>query len=82
MDILLALVVGALNVVCFYLGAKVGQKVVKGEEIVTPTVNPFKAYQEHKEHKEADRERQKLEAILRNIEHYDGTGTGQEDIPS
>lgn len=82
MEVLLLLVAGGMNVLCFYIGAKVGNAVAKDKEIELPTVNPFKAYQDHKEHKEADRERKKLETILQNIEQYDGTGAGQKDVPS
>jgi hypothetical protein len=49
MDILLVLTVGALCIGCFVCGAKVGQKVVKGEEIKTPSLDPFKAYREHQD---------------------------------
>lgn len=82
MEVLMLLVAGGMNVLCFYIGAKVGQTVVKGEEIEMPTVNPFKAYQEHQERKEADREKTKIETILQNIDNYDGTGSNQKDVPS
>jgi hypothetical protein len=82
--ILLIAVVGFICASCFILGAKVGQKVVRGEEIETPKIsalNPLKMYEEHKEKEEAKREKEKLETILENIEKYDGTGKGQEDVP-
>ena len=79
MDILLVLVVGALNVVCFFIGAKVGQTVAKGKEITVP--NPVTAYKAHIEAKEAEAEKNRLDVILANIERYDGTGMGQEDVP-
>ena len=82
MEVLMLLVAGSMNVLCFYIGAKVGQTVVKGEEVEMPIVNPFKAYQEHQERKEADREKAKIETILHNIDEYDGTEAGQKDIPS
>ena len=34
-----------------------------------------------REKQEARTEQSRLDAILRNIEVYDGTGRGQEDIP-
>ena len=71
---------GALCCICFLIGAKVGQKVSKGEAVELPSVNPIKAIRESKEHKEAEREQDKLETILRNIERYDGTARGQEDV--
>ncbi len=79
--ILLIVVVGTLNIMCFFIGAKVGQKVVKGEEIKTPTLNPMKAYEEHQSRKEAEKELDKLDVIMKNLENYDGTGANQEDVP-
>ncbi len=85
MEIVLVLVVGALNIVCFFVGCKLGQKVGKGEPIETPTLNPVKAIKEHTAKREADKEaeakQKELDAIFRNIENYDGTGQNQEDIP-
>lgn len=82
--ILLIAEVSFFCALCFVLGAKVGQKVVRGEEIETPKIsalNPLKMYEEHKEKEEAKREKEKLETILDNIEKYDGTEKGQEDVP-
>ena len=81
MDILLIAVTGILNIACFFIGAKVGNAVSKGKEIQLPNINPVKAYNEHLERHEAQREKNRLETIMRNIERYDGTGTGQEDVP-
>lgn len=82
--ILLIAVNGFFCALCFVLGAKVGQKVVRGETIETPKIsalNPLKAYEEHKEKEAAKQEMDKLEVILNNIEKYDGTERGQEDVP-
>lgn len=81
MEIILIAIVGTLNVVCFLIGAKVGQTVSKGEKIELPSVNPLKAVREHKAQKEADKERDRMSAIMRNIDRYDGTAKGQEDVP-
>ena len=81
MDILLIAVVGTLNIACFFIGAKVGQMVQKGETIKAPTINPVKLYNEHIDKKEAEAEKNRLDIIMRNIERYDGTGKGQEDVP-
>ena len=81
MEVLLLLVMGAVNIACFMIGAKVGQKVTKGEAIELPTVNPMELVREHQEKRAAQEERDKLETILRNIESYDGTAYGQEDVP-
>ena len=81
MEVLLLLVMGAVNIACFLIGAKIGQKAAKGEPIELPTVNPMELVQEHREKRAAQEERDKVETILRNIESYDGTGFGQEDVP-
>lgn len=81
MDIVwLLAIAGLTNIACFVIGAKVGQTVVKGETIETPTVNPVKAYREHQAQKEADIERNRYDTILRNIDNYDGTSYGQEEV--
>ena len=79
--IFIILVSGTLNAVCFFIGAKIGQKVNKGETIEAPTLNPMKAIREREERKEADKESERLEIILQNIENYDGSPNGQRDVP-
>lgn len=81
MEILLALTVGTLCIVCFFIGAKVGQTVAKGEKIEIPSVNPMNAVREHRAKKEAEMEQDRLDTIMQNIEKYDGTSRGQEDVP-
>ena len=81
MEVLLLAVVAASNILCFLIGARVGQKVTKGEEIELPKVNPMEAIREHESRKEAERVKDKIDTILRNIDHYDGTDNGQEDVP-
>lgn len=80
MEVLIMLVMGAVNVLCFVVGAKVGQAVSKGETVKMPSVNPLQAVREHNEKKQAEMDQDKLDTILRNIECYDGTGRGQEDV--
>ena len=84
MEILLTLVVGTLCIVCFFVGAKVGQTVANGERIETPDLNPVKAIKEHWEKASAEREYEKeqtrVDTIMRNIEAYDGTSNGQMDV--
>ena len=57
----MVLVVAAMCIVCFMVGAKVGQAVSKGEDIQTPTINPLKAYREHEQRKEAEKEQNRME---------------------
>ena len=78
--LILMAVITILNLLCFLIGAIVGQKTVKGEKIELPKLNPMEVYREHQEKKEASKEMDKLETILRNIEKYDGTTRGQ-DVP-
>ena len=81
MELLTIVAISLLNIICFVIGAKVGQKVVKGEKIELPKLNPMEVYREHQEKKEVEKEKDKLETILRNIERYDGTANHQEDVP-
>ena len=79
--ILLVIVIGLVCISSFAVGARIGQKVVKNEEIKLPTLNPVKVVNEIRESKEQQRELEKLKIIAENIDNYDGTGIGQKDIP-
>lgn len=81
MEVLLMLSTGAMCILCFMVGARVGQKVSRGEEIKLPTVNPLELAREREDKREAQREQDRLDAIMRNIENYDGTSNNQEDVP-
>lgn len=74
------LIVGALNIACFFIGARVGQSVANGEKISFPNLNPIELYKESKNQKEAEKENERLEKIMRNIDNYDGTSNGQKDV--
>jgi hypothetical protein len=79
MEIVLAIVIGALCIVSFITGAKVGQAVRNGETVqVLP--DPIKAVRDQRVEREAEKERKRMETILSNIESYDGTGMGQKDV--
>lgn len=79
MEILLVLTTGALCLACFFVGVRTGQKVSKGEDVKLPNLGEIK--RERDERIEADRERDRLNTIMENIDNYDGTGHGQKDIP-
>lgn len=79
MEVLLLAVMAASNILCFAIGAKVGQKVIKGESIELP--DPLKPVREHQARQEAKKEQSKIDTIMRNIDNYDGTEYGQEDVP-
>lgn len=81
MEVITILAMGFVCAACFMIGAKVGQTVAKGEPVEVPNLNPVKAVEEHRAKKEAKQEKNKYETILRNIDSYDGTPYGQEDVP-
>ena len=79
MEVVMVLAIGFVCMACFFMGAKVGQKVVKGEPVELP--NPVKAIEKHQAEKEAKYEQSRRDVILRNIDNYDGTEYGQEEVP-
>lgn len=81
MEVLLILAVGALCIACFFIGASVGQTAAKGEDVKQAIPKPLEAIREHRERKEAEREQSRIDVIMRNVENYDGTGNGQEEVP-
>ena len=81
MEVLLMLVMGITNIFCFFLGAKVGQQVSKGEKVEMPSINPLEAVRRHEAKKEAQHQQDRIETIMDNLEAYDGTGYGQKEIP-
>lgn len=77
------MIISALSIVlifsAFITGLHYGSKVKNNDPIEMP--NPIKEIKKHVEKKENNKETGIMEANLRNIESYDGTGIGQEDIP-
>lgn len=80
MEIIYILALTISNIICVIIGAKLGQKAVKGEDIELPTLNPMKAIREHQDRKEAEREADKFNTLMYNIDAYDGTSNGQKDV--
>ena len=80
MEILLVAIMAASCILCFVIGAKVGQAVSKCEEIKLPTIYPREVNRERVAKQEAEMEQQRINTIMRNIESYDGTERGQEDV--
>lgn len=80
MEILLLLISCISNIVCLIIGTKVGQTVSKGEALELPSVNPFEAHRKAEARKEAQMEQERIDRILRNVDNYDGTGRGQEEV--
>ena len=79
-NILMLLCLGALNIVCFFVGAKIGQKVVKGEEIKAPEITLPTPIQDYRKKKQEEAEQNKIDTIMQNIEAYNGTSAGQKDV--
>lgn len=84
-EIILVFIVGALNLLSFYLGSKTKNQNMNNKEI---QINPMKVYKKYKEEKRQDEEKEKFikeqeqtKIMIENIENYDGTGMGQKDIP-
>lgn len=81
LEILILIVgIGLINVLCFLIGAKTGQKAVKGEDITLPNLNPIEAVREHEISRQQKKEEDNFNTMLDNIEVYDGTSIGQKDF--
>lgn len=78
MEVAMILAVGAVCIFSFVMGVRTGRS--KDDPIVPipPSIVPKK---EVKPNKEAEMERHRMNIILNNIENYDGTSRGQEDVP-
>lgn len=74
--ILLIAVVGTLIIVAFFIGARVGQKVVKNEPIELPNINPLNIPLNIVSNYEQKREEEKIQKDYRDnleaINNYDG----------
>ena len=81
MELLLAAIFSLSNILCFVIGARVGQTVSRGERVELPKVDPLKAARERQERREAEKEQDRLDVISHNIDSYNGTAEGQMDIP-
>lgn len=75
------LIFGIVNILCFFIGAKVGQTVSKGEKIEVPNLNPVEAVRAIKEKHEARQEEDRIATIMSNLEAYDGSSVGQKEVP-
>lgn len=70
------------NLLSLIIGVIIGQKSTKGREI---TLNPVKAIKteikSNRETKEQELKKKKIDTMLKNIDNYDGSGLGQNEIP-
>lgn len=79
--IILCSVFGVFLILAFIIGARVGQKIVKGEEVKVDVPHPVEAIKEHLEKKKIEKEQSRIEIMMNNIDNYDGTALGQKEIP-
>lgn len=79
--IILCTIFGIFILTAYSMGLKNGQKLSKNEEIVLPNINPVKVIREEKEKHEAKKKQEAYEIMMSNIDNYDGTSTGQREIP-
>lgn len=81
MTILISILISTINLLCFYFGVRIGQKVAKKEEIKIAGINPVKVIETINQSNEDKKEQERMRIIAENIDNYDGTGLGQQDIP-
>lgn len=76
------IVIVVINLITLIIGVKIGISATNKKDI---TLNLMKAIKEHREEqreqKEADLKERQMKTMLKNIDNYDGTGFGQQDIP-
>ena len=78
-NIVLIISIGFMNILCFFIGAKIGQKVINKEEIKIP--NPIEEIKNHKVRDEELKEQEIMRINLENIDNYTGDSIGQKEIP-
>lgn len=82
MEAWVILAIGLSNLACFIVGALVGQAVRKGKDIgeMLQSAAPTEVIKAHKRKSEAQKEMDRMDTIMRNIESYDGTPIGQREV--
>ena len=84
--ILFCSIFGLIIMASYTLGLRNGQKLAKKEEITMPDVNPVsivnKQIEKHEIKHEIKKEQELLNIMMDNIDNYDGTGTGQKELPN
>lgn len=80
--IILCTIFGVFILVAYSLGLKNGQRISKNKEVIMPNINPVKVVTEEIEKHEEKKKQQAYEIMMSNIDNYDGTGLGQQEIPN
>ena len=78
--IVLCTVFGVFILLSYTLGLRNGQKLSKNEEVKMPEINPITIVNNEKQKYEERKKQDALEVMLDNIENYDPSGIGQNDI--
>lgn len=78
---MIAIGTGILCIISFIVGAIIGQKTIKGEDIKLPNLNPINAIHDIEDSIQTRKEIERNKVIAENIDNYDGTGFGQKDVP-
>ena len=81
MEAIILLIVSISNIICFFLGAKNGQRVVNNQPVRIIDKSPIESIREKQDSKELKKQQEIDDVIKHNIDVYDGTSLGQKDIP-
>lgn len=81
MEAIILLIVSISNIICFFLGAKIGQRVVNNQPVRIINKSPIELIREKQDSKELKKQQEIDDVIKHNIDVYDGTALGQKDIP-
>ena len=81
MEAIILLIVSISNIICFFLGAKIGQRVVNNQPVRIIDNSPIESIREKQDSKELKKQQEIDDVIKHNIDVYDGTSLGQKDIP-
>lgn len=81
MTVLIIVTSSIFNIICFFLGAKIGQRVVNNQPVRIIDKSPIESIREKQDSKELKKQQEIDDVIKHNIDVYDGTSLGQKDIP-
>lgn len=82
METIIILVIAAvLSAGSLIIGIVIGQRLGRGEAIRVPELDPTRVIQSRAEKAAQKAEDDRMAVILRNLERYDGTSYGQEEVP-
>lgn len=79
--VLFCCVFGLFIMASYTLGLRNGQKLARKEEVKMPNLNPIEIVNNQIEKHEERKEQSVIDIMMENINNYDGTGIGQQDIP-